>query len=397
MKTTSDSHHTDHGAAGSTAGVLFQLDRALYWLAACSEKGAVCVEVDDDVSVEEPSGAIWEQDKYSLQGKGQPFQDRNINLWKTLLIWLKAARGGALEDVELHLVTNRPVPAGCLARRIAAAKTKDEVAGCIDDIRGIAADASDTLEKHSGAVVAHSDEELGLVIERVRLFDGTYGVDAGLREKTRSLLHLSPDSSQDELVQALLGWLHDTLRDLWRRNEPGRIARVDFDRQLEALRSAGRSERRRERAARLVPVSDEEKSQHRGRPFVERLIEIDVEDNEVDRALEDFLRFLSERFRMAKRGDIVKEEWEDLFDELRDRWEMIMGRHRRNAAGADAKQTGQNVYFDTTQDPDYRGTLAGVRTTHAYFTRGCYHRLADASWVHWLPMNANEKDDDDGS
>ncbi|NJD78876.1 MAG: hypothetical protein FIB08_17580 [Candidatus Methanoperedens sp.] len=57
-----------HTAPGQMAGYIFQLDRALYWLAASQRGAKVGIEafVDDIAVINEGKLAIFEQDKLSI-------------------------------------------------------------------------------------------------------------------------------------------------------------------------------------------------------------------------------------------------------------------------------------------------------------------------------------------
>ena len=382
--------HGEHSVPESAAGILYQLERALYWLATCARDGIVGVETDDDVAVHDPSGGnVSEQDKFSLQVTGHPFQDRGKGLWNTLGIWLKAARDGTAgqRSAELHLVTNRPVPANCLVRQIAKpAKTDLELKVCIERLRTIGSDPPESLAAIIEAVCAFTDEEIKQVLTRVLLFDAAHGTEGpALRKETTSRLHLPPDVNDDMVAQSLLGWLHDTLRATWRAKSPGWIQREAFDRQLDAVMRHQRADRKRERAERLVSVSEEDRAAARGLPFVERLIEIELDDDDILRAIDSYVRFSTECFRLNGQGDIVRSDWENFYDHLTERWEGIRRRRSRNRSAERDEELGQSIFRDTT-DNDYLAPLAGRATEHFYFTRGSYHRLADTDRVWWHPQ-----------
>ena len=69
-----------------TAGFLFQVERALYWLAESGNQNAVIgVETLADVFVSNPvEPDIHEEDKHSIQHQGHPLGDRDKRLWRTL-------------------------------------------------------------------------------------------------------------------------------------------------------------------------------------------------------------------------------------------------------------------------------------------------------------------------
>lgn len=380
---------TSHAAPGTSGGIYFQLERALLRLAEASADDLVGVETVDDVAVVRQDGSgISEQDKLSFQTSGHPFQDRSKGLWNTLLIWLDASVNGTLfhQRAQLLLVTTCEVPQTALAARIGGeTKTDAVIKACIREIRHIATTPREEMADLMQRVTAYSDTALASVIRRVRLEDRSAGAGAAqVRSRSISLLHLHPDIDGDRVAQALLGWMQDVLMARWRERQPGWITRVAFDRQLHTILESQRRARRRERAATFIPVSKADSDRSRARPFVERLLEIELDDEDISQAIEDFLRFGAERLRLSAEGDVVLNDWASFFDELEDRWKSILRRHRRNTAGEAAVAVGRVVYKDTVEG-DYRAPLGGEPTEHRYFTAGGYHTSADAGRVHWHP------------
>jgi hypothetical protein len=380
---------TKRSVPDTMSGFLYQFERAVYHLASCDSESVVGVETDDDVAVQSVGKpAILEQDKHSGQETGHPFQDSSPGLWNTLLIWLEAARDGEdrYRDAELHMVTNRPVPVKALAARIGKNDLgADEIEQCVSELRSIASEPSESMARLMGKVASFSDDELAAVIRRVRLSDASSHSDGpALRQLTVSGLHIRPDLDSDRICQALLGWMQDTLRETWRRGEPGWVSRAAFDRQLDLVVRHEGLIRRRERAESLVPVSDDQRQDAKSRAFVEQLKEIELEDEDILRSVDCYLRFIAERFRLANEGDITREEWEGFFSHLCERWKTIARRVTRNRQDETDEETGRAVYYETA-DGEHLAPLAGRPTEHYYFTSGGYHRLADTGEVWWHP------------
>lgn len=383
---------TSHSAPGTSGGIYFQLERALLRLAQGSADDLVGVETDDDVTVLRRDGSgISEQDKLSFQTSGHPFQDRSHGLWNTLLIWLDAAAHGTSfnKSAQLSLVTTRNVPRGALAARIGAEnKTDAQIKKCIKDLRALSSNPPRKIATLMQRVTAYNDEALAAVIRRVRLEDGSAGATQ-LRAQAVSLLHLHPDIDSDQVIQTLLGWMQDTLMDLWRDRKPGWISRAAFDRQLHGIVVSLSRRRRCERAARLIAVSQVDREESRARAFVERLLDIELQGEDINQAIEDFVRFSAERLRLSAEGDVVPDDWVSFFDELEDRWRRILHRHRRNRKDEAPEAIGRSIYSDTVEG-DYRAPLGREPTEHGYFTAGGYHTSADAGRVHWHPDGSTD-------
>jgi C-terminal domain 7 of the ABC-three component (ABC-3C) systems len=380
-------------APATAAAFNFQVERALYRLAVSTDREAlVGVETDDDVSVMggREEGEVNEQAKLSTKDQGHPFQDRAVGLWKTLAGWLEAARTGTSHqrDARLILVTNRPVPQDSLARRIAQdPQSEEQVDACIVELRSIALNASASIQSFADTLTSASDQELADLIRRIGLEDAS-GVTCSneIRDSIASALHLHPSDDDALIVQILLGWLVTTLQSLWMRREPGWVSRAQFDSQIHAIRMSLKRDRQRERAERLIPVNQGDRESARSKAFVDRLIEIDLGDEDIDLAIDTYVRHSTEKYRLARLGEYVASDWLDFYDDLRTRWETIRPRVRRVAdrSSLSPEHHGQMLLDDVVHQ-DFCGTLAGERTIHLYFTQGGHHRLADEDQVWWHP------------
>src|SRR5437899_985859 len=133
---------SDHSAAGSNAGFIFQFERAMFWLAQSPAGCVVGVETDDDVAVRGPDGSrVLEQDKHSVRADTEPFADRSKDLWNTLAIWTEALDNGEVNaDTTMFLmVTNKTLPE-CIAHKINRAHSQEEITACIADLETAAKD-----------------------------------------------------------------------------------------------------------------------------------------------------------------------------------------------------------------------------------------------------------------
>jgi hypothetical protein len=399
-----------HDAAGAAAGFLFQPERALFWLAEAADPDArVGIEAFGDVFVSFPDApGIHEEDKHSVQADGHPLGDHDPRLWRTLEIWSDATLNGTQEQAEarLLLVTNRPVrqepgrsvrgrgkrngstrPARLLVLQLAAAWKKDECHRCISRMRHMADVVPDSLDGVYNRVMSYDDDILTSVIKRFELWDGAGTSAADLRRKIVGRLHLPSDIDADHVIRALSGWLHEVVLAKWRRREPAWIPRKSFDIELDRIRLRLKREKVLARSAtRLPPLEPGEKESARQERFVEHLARIAVDDEELDLAIEDYLRFGIEHLRLLNSGEVLITDWEDRAGQLQDRWKRIARQARRRNGDIDSTQLGQDILEDTLS-PDYIAPLAGEPQPEPYFTRGHYHRIADEDRVWWYPCD----------
>lgn len=373
----------NHEVPASAAGTAFQFQRALLHLVSAVD-GCIGVETDDDVAGRSDTDLRkWEQDKLSFQTGKHPLTDYSKNLWNTFLIWLEKLHTGPITptNVELHLVTNRPVPA-CLARDIADASDGQGVATCIATMRSMSSEQSD-IQKLIDRVLSYTDEQLAAMIIRVQLHDaGVETNPATIPEEIVKQLQCPSWVSGKTVGQALMGWLHEVVMDCWTKREPAWITAQAFTDRKHAIIEELKSQHYRTLPASAVIVTSEQRAAAKLRQFVYHLSLIEADDDEVSDAVEEFLRFDSEHSRLLREGSLQARDFHAFFDELKHRWRKILLRLRRNSGTR--KEIGHNIFTETC-DAEYRGPLGDEVTIHSYFTCGGYHALADSDAVWWHP------------
>ncbi len=391
---TSSSPRSSHAAA-SAAGVIYQLERALFLLGTKNLPDYVVgVETDDDVA----SAHHMEQDKLSFMGHGHPFQERSINLWKTLNIWLKASTTNPESHgrAELHLVTNRPVPEGAFVREIDTAQDDKILASLVQRLRALGVSPRKDLSKHVSRVLSFTDQEIASVLKRIVLIDGSGGGGrAGMKEATIESFTLHPSLDAERVYDAMMGWLQSRLMDAWANKQAGWISRAEFVRQLNAVRSVEHRSVTIERSECRVPVLGDDRAAEMDSVFVRQLRSIDADDEEVFHAIEQFIRHRTEVLRLSATGDYAADDWSDFFDGLQTRWRRIWLNVKRGArrSGLSELDVGCKVYEDTVCS-GWEAPLGERERTQPYLAEGGYHRLADGREVWWHPEWAPKPGDE---
>jgi hypothetical protein len=372
-----------HDAIGPVAGIFYQLERLLFHLAGAEADSSVGIETGDDIVVQGPSETVLEQDKHSVQGYGHPLGDRSVALWKTLAIWLEASRNEGYREAKLYLVTNRPVPDG-LARRLGQREqSKDTLNSLIMELRSIASQASESIAKFAASLQETCDDELSQLINRIHLFDAADGTtDPALRRNICSRLHIPDHLDSNIVIDRLLGWVHGAVKNKWRSGQPAWISRQALTNQLFSTMQSIDRQRTLERPERLIPVSEEERRTARLGRFVSHLSLTSCSDDEVDRAVDDFIRFNVEYSRLLEEGEINPLDWDDRGTRLQRRWEMLLRRVMPSRGDTPSEDIGRDMYRQTVE---HRESLAGFETREYYLTSGHYHRLADVDQVWWNP------------
>jgi hypothetical protein len=378
-----------HSAAGPGAGFEYQFERALNWLARKEAGTSVGIETGDDVAVRNADASVvLEEDKHSVRETARPFGDRSRGLWNTLALWIEAieSRARPVESTLFLMVTNTAVPS-CIARRIASATCDGDVDGCIKDLEQAGEKPPKHLAQLIGRVLCPKSRlTLRALIPRVELEDASAGTGcADLRKSTVAHLQLPSwcSGSSGSIANELSGWLHNTVMSAWEELQPAWVDHQHFVDQLHAILENRKRQIVRERAALLIPVTDDRVGGEKGRPFVKQLYLITDDDALVDTAIREFIRCNIEKARLSKEGNVTDDDWKAFRDTLVARWEKIRSRVKRMKSGNDEIDIGFEIFTETTED--HREKLAGSDTEQVYLTSGTYHLLADLLTVGWHP------------
>lgn len=379
-----------HSAPGAAAGFAYQFERALYWLASSAAGAVVGIETTDDVVVLLKNGQLLtEQDKHSIQEDGAPFGDRSRDLWNTLRIWLDAIEKGeiSVESTHFLLVTNKTLPYG-IARTISDAKDDADATACINALAKAAENPPHQVADLMERVLRDSSRaHLAELLIRVALIDGAVASGGeALRSETIARLQMPAwaVASANSVVDELRGWLDDVVMNLWRHGNPGWVKRDDFVNCLHAVLDRRKREIIRERAAHLIPLTEDALDTERGRPFVRQLHLVTEDNATVDASIREFIRCNIEKLRLSREGNVTDGDWLAFEDTLVARWRKIRTRVVRMSKGKPEADIGYEILTDTTEN--HRERLAGTETEQVYLTAGTYHRLADLLSVGWHPQ-----------
>jgi flagellar biosynthesis regulator FlbT len=397
-------------AGSKIAGYTFQFQRALYRLFSSeSEATIIGIETDDDVvEIKRDSDGvvqiIFEQDKHSIQDSGHPFQDSSKNLWHTLHIWLHAMDSvrQKYKNVCYCLVTNKEVTTGAFAKKLGAASKKSEINECINEIRQRASKAN--CQGAAGAsikaVAQFSDENLYFMIENLKLMD-EYATASGAdpKDATIQLFQLPPDLHEKsaDMYTSMLGLLVDMCQKAWIVKQQVWVDKTVFTKRLHSEIAAHRMARYVERP--LMSTSYKDLLQKNGSDhlFLRQLQQLGVDNELCDRSLSHYWGFYAERVRLQTEGDVLPTAWDARDELLHQRWQMIGDSSKLEAEAGIPEDVLAKKILAKTLDGSYTAKLGLHETSHAYFTSGNYHDLANqpehTRFVHWHSSFAPKKKD----
>ena len=386
-----------HLASASLAGNLFQLERALCHLAS-AEIDAVGVEhVDDVASFKDDRLVVQEQDKHSISGDVQIVGDRSHALWRTLQIWVGQRRAGSTCGRYL-LAVNTEVTgriASLIKQLPSGQATPAEIVSALRaaGVRRSKTRESSPLQACIDDVLSESDSALEVLVSAIEIVDGKTSTD--WRRTVIRGAAIDETVDQGAVLQGLSGWLSETLIMLWRAGQPGIVTRKAFVRQCRELERSLVQRRLLPRPASDVPVEPADRTRAMARRFVDHLGRINAEREDVVQAVDHFLQFAAERWRLAKEGGIPSDEWKHRGNRLRQRWANLARMIRQENAGEADQVIGRAILARTTYD--HYEPINGLDCRELYMTSGHYHRLADTDEVWWSPTFAPGTKSDNGA
>lgn len=377
---------TYHVAPGPAAGYFFQVERILYWLATCPSESKVGIETEDDVVTKLRNGeTIREQDKHSTT-KNIPFGNRSYDLWNTLYIWTSAIKRQDIksDSTRFFMVTNKILDPRSLAQQISSAEKEEEIIKCYEALEKEWQKLPPENSKLRPKMIAISKckkSSLLSLIKNITCLDATTRTSGNeLRKEVLSALHVPSTSNGEAIFESLIGWIFNTVLELWRNNRDAWISRIDFDNRYQIICDLIRRKRLRFSPANEILINKGEREVHTKRLFFKQLEIISVDLEIAYEAIDDFIRLNREKLRTAQSGDLSKEEWDPFYDELITKWKSIF-RYEKEDINTSPESIGRKIYHKTLSQ---QALLAGV-APESYIISGSYQSLSDNLLVGWHP------------
>lgn len=373
-------------APGQFYGYSIQTTRMVARLLRCTHSQAVSVEVLDDVAVTGGSEVVAEQSKSGLAHN--PVADRSVDLWKTLFNWVNAIRSGALAtETKFVLYTAQPY-SGSIVAKLHEVKRPEDAASIIDELRyefwgsepkyAKKPALPDTIKRYVNSVLGASNDVLS------RLFAGFEYV-AGSGSPVDDLTPLLKekaigDGAIDDILNSVLGWTKRRVEHLIEARKPPIIKWDDFNRQLVA--AARKFDRSELLAPTPLEITESEIQQElKSRQYIQQLRWIELPNDELVQAVNDYLRSSVDRTAWSERGDVLESSFAEFSDRLERYWENQKRLASIELQSRSASQMGQAVLARCSMASEQ---LQGLEVP-SYFVPGSYHALADTFTVGWHP------------
>lgn len=377
-----------HEASASATGYLYQCRIAL--LMALK---AIPVNVNQEVSVERFDDVAFDhagtpselvQTKHHVQKSGS-LTDTSSDLWKTLLIWLKAVKADAQLPFRMRflLMTTGSAP-DCSAcsylRAIAGERNEAESDKLLLDVAATSknVDHTEAYEIYRGL----SQEVRLSLLRSVTVLDNAPNIIDVIDEIHQVLYMAAPKNQVANFVERLEGWwFARVIEGLVNKKS---IPLLALDQRIDELREDFRRDALPVDVKGSVP-SPEVIAELDKRPFVQQLRRIKIGTPRIELAIRDYYRAFEQRSRWTRQELLVDGELERYEEDLKEAWEprflTLLDSLPKPCAPEMKISGGQKIFQWVEQDADF--PLRSVR--ERFLTHGSFQMLANRNVVGWHP------------
>ncbi|MGW6821192.1 ABC-three component system protein [Streptomyces sp. NPDC055005] len=374
-------------ASASAIGYVYQLRQALHLCVGHHGRGiewSVAIEAGDDIEEVSKSGTIYYQLKH--RAAGISLTDASPDLWKTLRIWAHAITGDRLDldETDLILLTTAELPGGSVGSMLqpVASGCRNENSALAALVAAREASTNKDLKKAFEAFDKLTDSQRQRMVSRIQVFGKAPDVDAVEDLLLERAVTAVGHQYSRAFLSRLEGWFFQrSIRQL-RAQDMDVISGTEFDQMFTDQRNQFRPEN--------LPIDediaalDPNLAKYTAHAFVGQLLLIDISASRVSRAVRDYMRAFTQRSRWSDEnlllpGEISRyerrlvEEWEELFEEMKDEFGAETAETEKVAAA-------RKIYRWAMSEAQRR-----IRPDcdEPFVSKGSFHMLADDYRVGW--------------
>lgn len=379
----------DHSAGAQLLGYLYQIWYALYLILERNEPNlAIRIEDLDDIDV-------WEEDKLRalLQGKhhldeNATLSDRSRDLWGTIRIWSEHVKEAKIypSETTLTLFTTAKVPEGSIASYLLPLPHRRDPRRACQQLRKQTKKPAKELQKGFDAFMNLLPEQQEELVNAIQILERSPNILELQKKIADKLIAVHPEH-MEKVLKEFEGWWINKIIEHLMNNSLTLIKKNDVRRQLASINDRHKISLPDNWLHEKAPDSpDDSGMEWTDMRFVRQLAAIDVDDETIELAIEDYWRAFKQRTEWQTVDSLVTEkELTDYEKKLKDEWKCHRS-HLKNAfsnqencsidqaSEQQLKKFGSQLYQKIDEDveipirPDF---------TAKYLTRGSYHYLAE--------------------
>jgi hypothetical protein len=369
-------------AAGQLLGYSLQFPRALFHLLTCSPDDIVSIEVIGDVATQKHDNSlITEEDKSSVVGN--PITNKSKDLWKTFYNWTKAVNDSEIDvhNTKFILYCNKSGQHG-VVDEFSSVINKDTALAAIEYAKSKLSDINKDhgIWKFYDYVINNNENILLNIIQRFELQIGEGASYDGLREELKKK-HIVV--SQIEFVlECLSGWLQKDILVKIASNNKAVVSWKEFDKQFQVLFDRSRKRELIDFTLHSMPEAGDINNQLKIRPtYIKQLDIIGMDDDDVMRAVSDYMRANINRGRWIEEEIIDEDIANDFESKLNTFWTNNIRRIKIAHSDLSDQSQGKLLYSECMVRNELIRDMAPPDST----VSGTYHELADSPVLGWHP------------
>lgn len=380
----------DHNAAASAAGYLYQVRWALLNLlreGRTRPDQVLSLEMHDDVGWEDDTGTATELLQTKLHAKATAgLGDKDTDVWKTLLIWLKRDDATDPNGPDLALVTTSTAQPGSAAYALRPDPTARDVPAAVGLLTKAATDStSEATKKGRQRFLALSPAQRTAFLHRVRVLDTSLTLENLDEAVRRELTWDLPggEQAEDRYLAEVWRWWDSMTIDMLQGHRLG-IAVSQLKTFMQELRDQyGRDSLRT--TIRREDVTDEDVERHSAGRFVDQMLAVRYSRGNLRLAVIDYYRAVTQETQWLDDSllglhelrtfeDNLRDEWERAFNDMLDDLSGGTGLYDPNAVEEEAKRRAGKTLLRELMN----STAVTIRKHYddPFFARGKRHELA---------------------
>jgi hypothetical protein len=378
---------------GSFRGFSYQATRFLVHLLRGSSDSCVCLEVFEDVGVEHSDGTrLAEQNKSYLSRNA--LAPRSSALWKTLKHWVTDLKEGRLDAQGTSFILCAPgaTPCDIVEQFHAAASDADAQKAIVFAKSKLFGDAEKSTNSEDIVFAFNNQKEFAAVVSHLVIETPAMNAD---ELKPLFLARLVSEDGYEHVMNWAHGWVKTKIDEALGASLPARIRVNEFHSSLlNYVRAHDRLDILQSYAG--IPAPGDIQNELAVRDYVRQLQIINLEDEGILEAVNDYLRAVIDRTHWAENGVIDEATLDTFAKDLTSTWRNIRRRtHLAHASQAEPAQ-GQLLYSECIE---HQAMLDGFPPPN-HFVKGSFHALSDDRSIGWHPkyetlLPQENKDDDD--
>jgi hypothetical protein len=371
-----------HQAAPQMIGYYYQEQCALdLLLSSEDEQQSICIERFDDIafSTDGKVPNILIQTKHHMTKQGD-LTDTSVDLWRTINVWVDAAKKGDVSSVNFVIITTAQIPDDSAAYYITCSG-KENRETAYKKLLNIAQNGtSEGNKKYYNNFTSLDETKRKLIIEKVTIYGENPKIQDIEKKIRRTIRYATRPMYEEQVYERLLGWWHRKTLEALTSDEPTFITQTEIRNLINQIASQYSDDNLPIETMLFTGISPDDLPEDQ-RMFCEQLKLIMINDTRFALAVKDYYLAYSQRNKWVKDELIYINELEQYEEKLIDEWLHLYARMKdKKLKNELQKQEAGRELLTQIEDKDIR---VREKCSEPFIMRGSYHMLANDLRVGW--------------